>query len=549
MRMAPAWHHAAVTERSRDAGEASHPRARRQPAGVPWWRVAAFVVILASALLFRVRGVDSLLTGSEVDYVRAARRGFLVNYLDRGTRPLAEYLAAARAMAGLSRDGDDADDDPDLWQSDAAAQDIAAYRHYHPPLFIYALNLTERTFGFSEAALRLTPLILACATIATLYLGCALLLPAGGAQIGLVAAAILSALSLHVGTSTDIGWHVPYASVATVALFLMGWLLVRPSVTLLLATAVVTTLAFTVLEHALFLAATFALLLIATDNPWLRISRAGIAVHRALVAALAVSVLTLLVVWPASLLKLSVVKNLGVHAYYSRTLELSPSFYDVYLTLMTRYPVMSALAVFTAVVLALRRYRLQAALLPFVVYPLVMCLLQLGNVNLKPLYFVSALPPLAILAGFCLVRVLEEVDRRGRGLVPLFILVLTCGVAAAAVRSWVAPRRPAPLAALTQNLAGSDALVGERVLTWPPGNHLVQTLGFYLPDTRFYRAANEPDEIRRFQAALQRGVFPFVIVERDGVAPVPGEALLRRAYVPFTALDAVEGFEVWRRRE
>jgi hypothetical protein len=528
-------------------GAPSHQIGRRPLRGLSWWSIAAIGIILASAFVVRARGLDSLLTGGEVDYVRAAQRGFLVNYLDQGSRPIGEYLAAARAMAGLSHD--DSGGDPDLWQRDAVARDIAAYRHYHPPLFIYALNLTERAFGFSEVALRLVPLLLACATIATLFLGSAWLLPDGGVRIGLVAAAILSTLSLHVSTSTDIGWHVPYASVATVALFSMGNLLVRPSVTWLLVTAAVITLAFAVLEHAVFLALTLVVLLLTTANPWLRIARTGIFVHPALAAAVGVSVLTLLVVWPASLLKLSVVKNLGVHAYYSRTLELSPNFHDVYLTLMTRYPVMAALAVFTALVLARRRYRLHPALLPFVVYPLTMCLLQLGNVNLKPLYFVSWMPPLALLAAFCLVRVMDEAAQHRPRVVPLAIAFLTCGVAFVAARSWAAPHRPAPHALLTERLSASDALVGERVLTWPPGNHLVQTLGFYLPDTKFYRAVNEPDEVRRFQVALQRGVFPVVIVERDGDAPLPGDVLLRQAYAPFAGLDGVPGFEVWRRRE
>jgi hypothetical protein len=99
-------------------------------------------------------------------------------------------------------------------------------------------------------------------------------------------------------------------------------------------------------------------------------------------------ILTMLLVWPASLVKLSIIKNMGVHAYYSRTLDLSPRFYDVYLVLLDRYPVMVGLAAITAVVSVVRRSHLPRVLLPFAIYVVGACLLQLGNLNLKPLYFV-----------------------------------------------------------------------------------------------------------------------------------------------------------------
>jgi 4-amino-4-deoxy-L-arabinose transferase-like glycosyltransferase len=98
---------------------------------------------------------------------------------------------------------------PNLWRRDVEAGDIAAYRHYHPPLFIYLLHAAEQLAGYSDVAVRLVPLAFALATIATAYLGCALLIPVRGAQIGLVAAAILAVLPLHVATAADIGWHVP----------------------------------------------------------------------------------------------------------------------------------------------------------------------------------------------------------------------------------------------------------------------------------------------------------------------------------------------------
>lgn len=514
------------------------------------WTQWTFAVVLALALLIRLPGFHRLLEGSEVDYVRAARRGFLTNYLDLGTRPVSEYVATALVMAGFG--GNASDTDPDLWSRDVAANDIAAYRHYHPPLFIYTLYAIERVAGYSDAAVRLIPLAFSLATIATLYLGCALLLPARGHQVGLMAAAILSVLSLHAATSTEIGWHVPYASLATLSLFAMGFLLTRPSMRAFIAAVVLTTLAFMTLEHAVFLYLTLAVLLIMTANPWLSVSRSGFSAHPGLLVAVGAVILTMLVVWPASLLKLSIVKNLGVHAYYSRTLDLSPRFYDVYLVLLDRYPVMVGLAAITAVVSAVRRAHLPRVLLPFVIYVIGMCLLQLGNSNLKPLYFVSLLPPLALLSAVWIVDAMSASGQRIR----LVGHAVAAAVAMALVFNVLPTLRSREVATPTDELISRlsqiDELAGARVLTWPAGSHAAQMLSFYLPDTRFDRVIDEPRNVRAARDALRRGTFRFVIVELSASGPKPGEPpALWSNYRPLLEISGrsgAAGFEVWQRR-
>lgn len=491
----------------------------------PRWSLALFALILASALLIRLPGLPRLLEGSEVDYVLAARRGFLTNYLDRGTRPFSEYVTAFLVLAGVTAPSatSGGDRDPNLWRLDVDAGDIAAYRHYHPPALMYLLHAVERTFGFSETTVRLVPLLLSCSTIGLLYFGCALLLPAGGYRVGLIAAAILSMLSLHIDTSTDIGWHNPYATLATLALFAIGVLAAYPSKPALIGAAVATTLAFTLLEHALFLYGTLAVMLLARRRGG-QVAPGSLTLRRALLMTAAASAITLLAVWPASLLKLSLLKNLGVHAYYSRTLRLSPSFYDVYLTLLDRYPMMSALAIATTVVLLLRRWPLPRVLLPFAVYVAAMCLLQVSNQNLKPLYFVSMLPPLAVLAAYWIVQALDWMDTRRFGLVSGVIVALACSVSVMGAQSWLRPRATPPMTALVRALASDDEIIGARALTLPADSHVAQALSFYLPETHFVRVIDEPGSRRRAAEALRRAVYEFVIVELDPAASIHVEA-------------------------
>ena len=509
---------------------------------------ALFVAVLIGATLVRLPGRGHLLDGSEVDYVLAARRGFLTNYLDLGSRSIREYMAAGLSMVGLTEGGGDTD----LWQRDVMASDIAAYRHYHPPVFIYVLHAVERLAGDSEVALRLVPITFAVATVAALFAGCALLIPVRGRQIGLVAAAILSALSLHVSESTVIGWHVPYTCLATLSLFAMGHFMVRPSVWALVAATTASTVAFMTLEHAVFLYLTLLVVLVVTGAPWLHVSRSGWCVHRGVFVAIGAALLTMLVTWPASLIKLSIVKNLGVHAYYSRELELSPRFYDIYLTLVERYPAMMGMAAITAVVSIARRSSLPRAVLPFAIYAAAMCVLQLGNQNLKPLYYVSLLPPLAVLSAVWIVDALGATTVRWRVAGQVATVVVVIALVVDLGRTLTAQGRSHLQAELVDRLARVDGVVGARVLTWPAGSHAAQMLAFYMPDTQFVRVVEEPRAVRTMTDAVGRGVFDFVVVdtasrERGSDVP-PGLQMNYRRLFAITDEADLDAFEVWRRR-
>jgi len=272
-----------------------------------------------------------------------------------------------------------------------------------------------------------------------------------------------------------------------------------------------------------------------------------------LLVAAGAGLVTMLLLWPASLIKLSIVKNLGVHAYYSRTLELSPRFYDVYLVLLDRYPIMIALTAVTAVVSVVRRSHLPRALLPFAIYALVMSVLQAGNQNLKPLYFVSLLPPLALLSAVWIVDALSAANPRIR------LVGGTVGAAAAlalvfTVQQTLQSRdRPNPNGELINRLARVEDLARESVLTWPAGSHAAQMLGFYLPETRFVRVIDEPQSVRAAAEALRRGAFRFVVIDvaadelGEGAPPAMGNNYRRLFEIEGNA--DTEGFEVWRRRE
>lgn len=181
-----------------------------------------------------------------------------------------------------------------------------------------------------------------------------------------------------------------------------------------------------------------------------------------------------------------------------------------------------------------------------------MCLLQLGNSNLKPLYFVSLLPPLALLSAVWIVDAISAGEQRIR----LVGHMVAAAVAIALVLTFQQTLRSRgvtpPTDELISRLSVIQGLAGERVLTWPPGSHAAQTLAFYLPETRFVRVIDEPRNVREAQEALRRGAFRFIIVEVVGAGPRAGEPpALWSNYRPLFEIlgrSEADGFEVWRRR-
>ena len=361
------------------------------------------------------------------------------------------------------------------------------------------------------------------------------MIPVRGAQIGLVAAAILAVLSLHVATAVDIGWHVPYACLATVSLFAMGYLVTRPSLHALVAAVVTATIAFMTLEHAVFLYVTLVAVLVVTDNPWLRVSRSGVSMHRGLLVAVTAALLTMLVAWPASLIKLSIVKNLGVHAYYSRTLELSPRFYDVYLVLIDRYPVMIALAAVTAVVSIMRRSHLPRALLPFAIYALAMCRAP----GREPEPEAALLRVAAPASGTAVSRLDcrrvfgdQPANPADRARAPAAAAALAL---AFTVQQTLRSRDQSnPNGELINRLARVEDLARESVLTWPAGSHAAQMLGFYLPETRFVRVIDEPHSVRAAAAGSPARCVPFRRRRRGGGRARRGSAARHVEQLPAT---------------
>jgi hypothetical protein len=153
-----------------------------------------------------------------------------------------------------------------------------------------------------------------------------------------------------------------------------------------------------------------------------------------------------------------------------------------------------------------------------------------------------------VLSATAIVQALSERHRRTWG---LSLALVALGAAALSSDAVMTARRrgtPVAIEGLIRRLSDTSALAGQPVLTWPPGSHTAQTLGFYLPETDFFFVVDEPEQVRHYADAIRRGRFPYVIVQ--GQVRMRDAEALQSAYVllfEVTGASPGDGYAVWRR--
>ncbi|MGA2434049.1 MAG: hypothetical protein ABSG25_02050, partial [Bryobacteraceae bacterium] len=303
--------------------------------------IAGLLFVLA---FFASRAAVSLPYGyDEADYVYAAGRGLRANYLDAGSIPIGEFV-----RLGLGR-GRDPAEKRSLSEFIRDRGDVLFYRHWHGPLYYYWLAAVAAHWKFDERAMHEWMLVFAAATILLLYFGVRWAIAGkAGRTAALLAAAVYASGYVNIRTGAMIGPHSLFV-LLTLALTILlmrlmaagaqapanaaiGETAAGQSGTGLLAcrslfpqsaglrcwyaALVLTGLAAATLEVAFVAAGTLVVV------AWLERRRtfAGFGAREWLrfgVRSAAVIVTVLLLVWPAALLRLSVVKAYAFMVYLS----------------------------------------------------------------------------------------------------------------------------------------------------------------------------------------------------------------------------------------
>ena len=260
------------------------------------WIVAAIIAV--SGWLNRGASPASPYGYDEADYMYAAGRGWLANYTDTPTQPILDFI-----RTGLGRRGESGSRGF-LSEYIRATGDIDFYRHWHGPLYFDWL-IAISSFRNNELLTRMLGMLIPFAGIALLYIVTLRLFES-------TAAAILAAVMYgwrHAVTRTTIAAPHQLFSLCTLASLLAAVAVLKTkNARYWYAAGIFAALAFATLEVAFVLIA--ALILFAVEErsilPWTR---------QFVIRSVIVFLVSVLAVYPASLVKLSFLKAYAVMAY------------------------------------------------------------------------------------------------------------------------------------------------------------------------------------------------------------------------------------------
>ncbi len=480
--------------------------------------VFPLAVLILSALFIAPRFVtNGPFKYDEADYAYAAKQGIWNNYVDARALTTPQLLSLGieelrgEAAVGLS-------------QLIRNSNDASFYRHWHGPVYYYYLFVSGLLTGWSEYGTR-------CATLA-LYLLAGIagvwtafrLAPSGSAGIAQFALR-RSVRTKHRQHPNSLRARRPHAlfslfsilSLTYIGRFLTGNVLRDWYIGLIFAGAACATL-----EVGLILpiAASISYFLVRRRSPvaWSRPEALAFGLRSLLVV-----ILSVLLLWPAGLLKIGLLKPYGFQLFLALFREsqwgTDISLADSWIVRLESFPV-DWLLFAAGVGIFLRRRAALRALLPFAVYIPLMMLLLLPVATTVPRYMSPYFPVLQIFTAVAVGSALAQIKPAVLRLGAVSVLCLTA--VAAASRHWPATAdqqsaesdwRPIEL------LREAKLEKGARLLA---PQLLVPSLHYYFPDVRLsgYTSDSELQEAEsQAQADLVLHVEPSLSLVRIGNRP------------------------------
>lgn len=458
---------------------------------------AAWLLALAgaaAAVLFLFAGVSPShpFAYDEADYMYAAARGIGNNYWDRPSISFAEFVSKGLELArnpGLRGN---------FSQYIRSTGDITFYRHFHGPLYSQWVGVWHALGVRTEAGYRRTGLVLHLLTALVIYLGFRAVFPSLPAAGAFVAAAAFLANRTALVTSLAITQHTLFIFLTVVTLFLAARFCRDLAPRYWYGAMASLALAFATVETSVLVLAALALTL-AVLGARLRAQWPPGELVRLLLKGVAVFVAVLVAVWPASLLKLSLLKGYLYLAYMTlrRKTFVPTGPEELWAAKLRTAPlefVLPALAV-AATLLFWRKLSHRRELAPFLVYTGIFLVITLVITLSYTHYHGSLMAALAVLAGVWF----GELWRRRGTLVRVTALGLVLAVLGGMAHGYYLEARHFQMRppASKQVLEYLRSEPGNLQKVWLIPFTLVPTLHFYHPETRFvgYDTDRAPEEL------------------------------------------------------
>jgi hypothetical protein len=372
-----------------------------------WTAASLFVLVAAAFILIFGRLISSqCFTFDEADYMYAASKGFLASYLDRPSLTIADF-----ARAGI-RSGAHSGESRNLSEYIRRYDDITLYRHFHGPLYFYLLRASEALLGTDETVARWTSLFSLVLLAVIVFVGSLFLSTQEGASAGLLGSGFVLLSATSVETARWVSPHSLYAACAVATLFFLAKLVQTNTPRHLYGALFCLGLAFLTVEYAPLL---LVVLLITIWIRW-RYLFCGWPRRQLLIFSLKCALIPLVlmaVVWPAGIIKLTLVKN---YLFFGYWVMLRPegfgtdSPFHIWAVRIVSSPVewLLLLSLTCYFCYLLFRNRQELYLLPFSLYAALLFLVNLKNRSPSPYYLSSLIPCLGVISGFTFFRIIPK---------------------------------------------------------------------------------------------------------------------------------------------
>lgn len=456
------------------------------------WLLALAGAAAAVLFLFARVSPSHPFAYDEADYMYAATRGIGNNYWDRPSISFVEFVSKGLELArnpGLRGN---------FSQYIRSTGDITFYRHFHGPLYSQWVGVWHALGVRTEAGYRRTGLVLHLLTAVVIYFGYRAVFPSLPAAGAFVAAAAFLTNRTALVTSLAITQHTLFIFLTVVTLFLTARFCRELAPRYWYGAMASLALAFATVETSVLVLAALALTL-AVLGARLRAQWPPRELVRLLLKGVAVFVAVLVAVWPASLLKLSLLKGYLYLAYMTlrRKTFVPTGPEELWAAKLRTAPlefVLPALAV-AVTLLFWRKLSHRRELAPFLVYAGMFLVTTLVITLSYTHYHGSLMAALAVLTGAWF----GELWRRRGTLVRVTALGLVLAVLGGMAHGYYLEARALEMQppASKQVLEYLGSQPGNLQEVWLIPFTLVPILHFYHSETRFvgYDTDRAPEEL------------------------------------------------------
>jgi len=340
----------------------------------------------------------------EADYMYAVKQGFFVNYLDKTSIPIVDFIAI-----GMEK-GKNSSERATLSEYIRNSNDINFYRHYHGPAYYYYIIFASLFGRYNEYATRYTSsFILLLASILTIPLFLKLESNGFESLIGsLLVSLLICCNKAGIMATTQISPHGIYLLFTLISLILLC---------LWLKTGLRKYYFFSILFSALgFLSIEYAILLLITQIVTFIIWARDPCIEKQTIMeyifySIVLFSTTIFLLWPGGVIKLGIIRNYIFFAYYGliRSNEYgNAGFFEAWLIRFQTFLLEWILIITSSIIIFVKTKKL-GYLFPILIYSTLMIFTTIKNSSTIPTYYSSLLLPLLLLVGVAFSYLLRQI--------------------------------------------------------------------------------------------------------------------------------------------